>query len=177
MRIGPIGPIGPIAGVSGVGEGSELLAERGQRVRGSADGVEADERSAQNRRRVEADQDGPRCRRVDARRHPCVKRHVAGVEDAPAQHDLHRFAVQVEPGDSGADERDDLVGKRVGRLAGRGVPLGRCVEEDACELEESGVGDGSRVDAGEHGLRVEHPEVGRDALAQDRGSSPAVSGP
>ena len=100
-----------------------------------------------------------------------------GVEDAAAEDHLDRLVLQVEPDDGGPDEGDDLVGQDVGRLAGGRVALGRRVEEDPCQLEEPGVGDGAGVDAGQHGLGVGRSEVGRHPLAQRGGGAPAVAGP
>ena len=80
-------------------------------------------------------------------RHALVEGDVAGVEHAAAEHDLDRFVLQVEPDDGGPDERGDLVGQRVGRLAGERVAVGGRVEEHARQLEEAAVGDGAGVDA------------------------------
>ena len=101
-----------------------------------------------------------------------------GVEDAATQDDFDRLVLQVEPDDGGADE-----GRRSRRRACRPparagcVAVGGGVEEDAGELEQPGVGDGPGVDAGQRGLRVGRPELGRHPFAQGGGGAAAVAGP
>ena len=144
---------------------------------GAVLGVEADERGAQYRRCVEPDENGTRRSGADALCDPGVEGRVGGVEDAPAQDDLHRLLLQVEPDHGATDEGHDLVGQGVRRLAGRRVAVGGGVEEDAPKLEEPGVGDRSGVDAGERRLGVGRPEVGRHPFAEEGGITPAVAGP
>ncbi len=76
-----------------------------------------------------------------------------------------------------ADEGHDFVGQEVRRFASEWVAVGGRVEEDPCQLEEPVVGDGARVDAGQHGLGVGLAEIRGNPLAE-RGRRPAsVAGP
>ena len=112
---------------------------------------------------------------------PCATRPMEGrvgrVEDPAPEHDLHGLVLDVEADDGGADERGDLVGQEVGRLAGGGVTFGGRVEEDPGQLEEPGVGERAAVDARERGLGVGRAELRGHPFTQRGGGAPAVAGP
>ena len=139
---------GPSAGAVGAPGGARQGTPERRVLR-----IETDQCGTEHRRRTEADEDGAGCGRVDTGRHTGVEGGVGRLEDPTAEDDLDRLVLQVEPDDGGPDERGDLVGQDVGRLAGGRVAFGGGVEEDPGQLEQPVVGERAGVDAGRAPLR------------------------
>ena len=102
-----------------------------------------------------------------------VEDGVGGVEDAAAEDDLDGLVSRCRGASTAARTKATTSSANVSAASRAGcVAVGRRIEEDAGELEQTVVRDRSRVDAGEHRLGVGLAEMGRDKIATGRWRHP-----